>query len=206
MSTDAQKRASTNYNRKQDNIMIRPTKEEGATIRAAAATAGKSTQGYVLEAVREKMERERAEVVPVGSPAEEDRPRGGFGFSVGSPEETICSRLSSQWCPDFQTALSDSGQTEEEYITQAVMERVKREQKPIIPQWIAERYPGERWPVLQAVRAIQGNMNAQRCLHASMTQEQRAEWDKEFRRELDEERRESAGQDTQKPTCNLPLD
>ena len=29
MSTDAQKRASTNYNRKQDNIMIRPSKEEG---------------------------------------------------------------------------------------------------------------------------------------------------------------------------------
>ena len=55
MSTDAQKRASTNYNRKQDNIMIRPNKEEGATIRAAAAAAGKSVQGYVLEAVREKM-------------------------------------------------------------------------------------------------------------------------------------------------------
>lgn len=57
MSTDAQKRASTNYNRKQDNIMIRPSKAEGAAIRAAAAAAGKSVQGYVLEAVREKMGR-----------------------------------------------------------------------------------------------------------------------------------------------------
>ena len=38
MSTEAQKRASTNYNRKQDNIMVRPTKEEGAAIRAAAAS------------------------------------------------------------------------------------------------------------------------------------------------------------------------
>ena len=40
MSTEAQKRASTNYNRKQDNIMVRPTKEEGAAIRAAAAWSG----------------------------------------------------------------------------------------------------------------------------------------------------------------------
>lgn len=59
MSTDAQKRASTNYNRKQDNIMVRPSKEEGAAIRAAAAAAGQSVQGYVLQAVRERMEREQ---------------------------------------------------------------------------------------------------------------------------------------------------
>lgn len=64
MSTEAQKRASTNYNRKQDNIMVRPSKEEGAAIRAAAAAAGKSVQGYILDAVRTQMERERAGVVP----------------------------------------------------------------------------------------------------------------------------------------------
>lgn len=74
MSTEAQKRASTNYNRKQDNIMVRPNKEEGSAIRAAAAAAGQSVQGYVLEAIREKMERERAGGVPAGSPAAEDRP------------------------------------------------------------------------------------------------------------------------------------
>ena len=61
MSTEAQKRASTNYNRKQDNIMIRPAKEEGAAIRAAAAKAGQSVQAYVLQAVRERMEREQAQ-------------------------------------------------------------------------------------------------------------------------------------------------
>ena len=64
MSTEAQKRASTNYNRKQDNIMIRPTKEEGAAIRAAAAKAGQSVQAYVLQAVRERMEREQPEEQP----------------------------------------------------------------------------------------------------------------------------------------------
>ena len=55
-STEAQKRASTNYNRKQDNIMIRPSKEDGAQIRAAAKAAGMSVQGYILHAVRIYME------------------------------------------------------------------------------------------------------------------------------------------------------
>lgn len=129
MSTDAQKRASTNYNRKQDNIMVRPNKEEGATIRAAAATAGKSVQGYVLEAVREKMERERTGAVPAGSPVADDGPGGGSGFSAGSPGEILCSRFTSQWGPDFQTTLSDSGQSPAEFIEQAVRERFERERK-----------------------------------------------------------------------------
>lgn len=53
--TDAQKRASAKWNASRDNIMIRPTKEEGAEIRAAAAAAGQSVQAFILEAVREKM-------------------------------------------------------------------------------------------------------------------------------------------------------
>lgn len=148
MSTDAQKRASTNYNRKQDNIMVRPSKEEGAAIRSAAAAAGKSVQGYVLEAVREKMERERAGAaggagvsgvgagaaggagIPAVSPAVEDGSGGGFGFSAGSPDEILSSRFVSQWGPDFQTALADSGQSAEEYLAQAVRERMEREKSP----------------------------------------------------------------------------
>lgn len=74
MSTEAQKRASTNYNRKQDNIMVRPTKEEGAAIRAAAASVGQSVQAYILQAVRERMEQEqeggsRTPGLPAPSPA-----------------------------------------------------------------------------------------------------------------------------------------
>lgn len=53
MSTEAQKRASTAYNRRQDNIMIRPSKEEGAIIRATAAAAGKSVQAFILDVLRE---------------------------------------------------------------------------------------------------------------------------------------------------------
>jgi len=84
MSTEAQKRASTNYNRKQDNIMIRPTKEEGAMIRAAAARANLSVQAYILQAIRAWMERDRAK----GSQSEDakdtigDRP-GGFPYNSG---------------------------------------------------------------------------------------------------------------------------
>lgn len=58
MATEAQRRASINYNKRQDNIMIRPNKEEGAEIRQAATNAGQSVQGYILQAIKERMERE----------------------------------------------------------------------------------------------------------------------------------------------------
>ena len=58
MATEAQRRASINYNKRQDNIMIRPSKEEGAIIRRAAADACQSVQGYILQAIKERMERE----------------------------------------------------------------------------------------------------------------------------------------------------
>ena len=38
--------------------MIRPGKEEGAEIRQAAANACQSVQGYILQAIKERMERE----------------------------------------------------------------------------------------------------------------------------------------------------
>lgn len=54
--TDAHKRASTKWNASRDNIMIRPTKEDGQQIRQAAANAGQSVQQYILDAVRLKLE------------------------------------------------------------------------------------------------------------------------------------------------------
>ena len=53
--TDAQKKAVRDYQRRKDNIMIRPSKEEGAKIRQAAADAGKSVQGYILDVLRERI-------------------------------------------------------------------------------------------------------------------------------------------------------
>ena len=53
--------------------MVRPTKEEGAAIRAASV--GQSVQAYILQAIRERMEREQAQA------------GGGFGISAACPEE-----------------------------------------------------------------------------------------------------------------------
>lgn len=58
MATEAEKKAVAKYQKKHDAIMLRPTKEEGATIRAAAAAAGQSVQAFILQAVRERMKNE----------------------------------------------------------------------------------------------------------------------------------------------------
>lgn len=49
--SDAHKRASAKWNAARDNIMIRPDKEKGAAIRAAAAAAEMSVQAFILAAV-----------------------------------------------------------------------------------------------------------------------------------------------------------
>lgn len=58
MSTDAQRAAVLRHQEKLDRIVIQPSKEEGAKIRQAAADAGQSVQGYILQAIKERMERE----------------------------------------------------------------------------------------------------------------------------------------------------
>lgn len=58
-STPAQIRANVKYNRGRDNIMIRPTKEEGQLIRQAA-DAGQSVQQYILDTLRKRREAEEA--------------------------------------------------------------------------------------------------------------------------------------------------
>jgi uncharacterized protein (DUF1778 family) len=50
--TDAEKKAVREYQKRHDNIMIRPSKEEGERIRSAAAEAGKSVQAFVLDILR----------------------------------------------------------------------------------------------------------------------------------------------------------
>lgn len=53
--TESQIRARVNYNKRQDNIMIRPSKEEGARIRQAAADAGMSVQAFILDTLRARI-------------------------------------------------------------------------------------------------------------------------------------------------------
>ena len=55
MASEAKRKANIAYNRRQDNIMIRPSKAEGARIRAAAANAGMSVQAFILETLRARI-------------------------------------------------------------------------------------------------------------------------------------------------------
>lgn len=65
--TAAEKQAVKKYQQSRDNIMIRPTKEEGAEIRTAAANAGESVQAYILQAVRERMVRDASPALDSGT-------------------------------------------------------------------------------------------------------------------------------------------
>ena len=56
--TEAQKRSNIAYNRRQDSITIRPSKDDGAQIRAAAAAAGQPVQVYIKQACFERMRRD----------------------------------------------------------------------------------------------------------------------------------------------------
>lgn len=65
--SDAKRRNNDNYNAKCDAIILRPRKEAGRRIRAAAAERGESLQGYILEAVRLRMERDAARSAAVSA-------------------------------------------------------------------------------------------------------------------------------------------
>jgi uncharacterized protein (DUF1778 family) len=56
--SEKKKITDARYQAKLDVINIRPIKERGAKIRAAAAASGQSLQGYILQAVEERMQRE----------------------------------------------------------------------------------------------------------------------------------------------------
>lgn len=58
MATDAQKRAVRKYQQGQDSITIRPSKQDGTAIRAAAAAAGQPVQVYIKQACFERMQRD----------------------------------------------------------------------------------------------------------------------------------------------------
>lgn len=56
--SENKKASNARYTAKCDFINIRPLKEQGQRIRAAAAASGQSLQGYILQAVEERMARE----------------------------------------------------------------------------------------------------------------------------------------------------
>ena len=57
--SEAKRITDARHQAKLDQIMVRPYKEEGQLIRGFAAAAGQSVQRYILDAVRERMDREK---------------------------------------------------------------------------------------------------------------------------------------------------
>ena len=57
MASDAQTRAAVKHNRPRDAITPRIPKEDGAQIRQAAQDAGQSVTAYIMQAVKEYMEK-----------------------------------------------------------------------------------------------------------------------------------------------------
>ena len=58
MSSKAKLEGNARHQAKLDRIVIQPYKAQGEQIKAAAAAAGQSVSAYILQAVRERMERE----------------------------------------------------------------------------------------------------------------------------------------------------
>ena len=56
--SEAHRRGNNAYKAKCDRIEFMPLKPVGADIRSAASDAGQSLQGYILQAVRERMTRD----------------------------------------------------------------------------------------------------------------------------------------------------
>ena len=68
MSTPAKRAGNARYLATQKTTVIRTLPEEAETFKSAAETAGQSLQGYILQAVRERMERESANKYYIGIP------------------------------------------------------------------------------------------------------------------------------------------
>jgi uncharacterized protein (DUF1778 family) len=57
MATEAHIKANIKYNRSRDAITLRIPKEDGAQIRQAAQDAGQSVTAYIMQAVKEYMDK-----------------------------------------------------------------------------------------------------------------------------------------------------
>lgn len=68
--------------------MLRPPKAKGETIRQAAAAAGESLQGYILQAVERRMEQEKGDK---GKPQDYAQAQGESvnGFIKRAIQETM---------------------------------------------------------------------------------------------------------------------
>ena len=68
--SETKRRNNDKYNAKCTQINIKPLAKEAAAIKAAAAAANQSLQGYILQAVRARMEQEGQPLEIEQTPAE----------------------------------------------------------------------------------------------------------------------------------------
>ena len=66
--SETKRRNNDKYNAKCTQINIKPLSQEAAAIKAAAAACGQSLQGYILQAVRARMQAE-GQPLTVGDPS-----------------------------------------------------------------------------------------------------------------------------------------
>ena len=59
MASDAKLKANAKYIATLDRIVIQPKKDKGQQIRQAAADAGQSVQQYILQAVSDRMDKDK---------------------------------------------------------------------------------------------------------------------------------------------------
>ena len=57
--TEAKRASNRKSDMKYQQILLKPYKEDGQLIREFASAAGQSVQGYILQAVRERMDRDK---------------------------------------------------------------------------------------------------------------------------------------------------
>ncbi|MCD7861871.1 MAG: hypothetical protein LUG25_08305 [Oscillospiraceae bacterium] len=69
--SQARRASNDRYNAKCDFIAVKPLKDVGAEIRAAAAAAGQSLQGYILQAIRERIARDQQQADGAPTPPQD---------------------------------------------------------------------------------------------------------------------------------------
>lgn len=105
MTSKAKLDGNKRHVEKLDNIMIRPYKDEGAQIRAAAEESGQSLQRYILDAVHAYMERDNRQK------------SAGKSIHIGSDAwETI------------RRAADSRGEKPSEYVIRVISEALERDQ------------------------------------------------------------------------------
>ena len=71
---EAKRAANKRHAAKLDQLKVQPPEELGAQIRQAAKNAGESVQGYILTAVRARMDADSGEVIRISVPRKQIQP------------------------------------------------------------------------------------------------------------------------------------